>query len=350
MKILITGGAGFIGTKLIDKLIDKNHEIVILDNFLPTVHEGSNQTFDPAIKVVMGDVSVKSDWEKVFKDFHPEIVVHLAAETGTGTSLLEPSLHTNTNVTGTALLIENLQKFNITPKKIILSSSRAVYGEGAYEIDGLVQYPKTRDVKNLEAHKFDFINSDGSVAKFFPHAANATNVYPTNIYATTKLAQEYLLQNYSSAFGVPLHILRLQNVYGEGQALGNPYTGILVQFMNAALANEKILIYENGGIVRDFVHVTDVANAINLCINTDIDTFTADIGSGIANTVEEVAQIIIDITSSTSIMEYCDKFRLGDVRKAFANIDSANELIGYKPQTALTDGLKSFMQWAQNSK
>lgn len=349
MKILITGGAGFIGTKLIDRIIGEGHEITIFDNFSPTIHAGIQQNFDPSINVIRGDVSVRDDWESLFEGFAPEVVVHLAAETGTGTSLLEPSLHTDTNVTGTALLIEYLQKYKIVPQKIILSSSRAVYGEGAYQIDGETQYPKTRLIDNLENEYFDFLNSDGTPAKFIAHDANSTIVYPTNIYASTKLAQEHLLQNYTSCYNIPLHILRLQNVYGEGQALGNPYTGILVQFMNASLADEKIYIYENGGIIRDFVHVTDVANAIKLCIDSDIQSLTADIGSGIELTIEQVAKKIIEITGSTSEMEYCNKFRLGDVRKAFANIKRAKETLKYEPATSIEVGLKHFMKWAQNN-
>ncbi len=350
MKILITGGAGFIGTKIVDRIIDKGHDITIFDNFSPTIHAGVDQKFDPSINVVRGDVTIKNDWENLFNAFTPEAVIHLAAETGTGTSLLEPSLHTNTNVTGTALLIEYLQKFNIVPNKVILSSSRAVYGEGAYLIDGNIKYPKTRLVENLENEEFDFLNADGSKAVFKTHDANNTIVYPTNIYASTKLAQEHLLQNYTSCYDIPLHILRLQNVYGEGQALANPYTGILVQFMNAALANEKIFIYENGGIVRDFVHVTDVAYAVDLCIGSNNASFIADIGSGIEMTIEQVALRMIEITGSSSEMEYCNKFRLGDVRKACANIDSAGEILGYKPATSIEVGLKNFMNWAQNNK
>ena len=139
-------------------------------------------------------------------------------------------------------------------------------------------------------------------------------------------------------------------MYGEGQALGNPYTGILVQFMNAALADETIFIYENGGIIRDFVHVNDVVSAIKLCIQSSDPYFTVDIGTGVPLTVEEVAEKIIEITKSKSNLEYCNKFRLGDVRKAYADISQANQVLGFEPATKIIQGLESFMNWSRTSK
>lgn len=349
MKILITGGAGFIGTKLIDKINEKDMEIVILDNLLDTVHNGQIPEIAKGVKLVKGDVANGADWDVVLKDFTPDVIIHLAAETGTGTSLSQPTIHTNTNVNGTAMLIEKLQQHKIVPKKIILTSSRAVYGEGAYTQDSEIIYPRSRTKKDLESEKFDFNNSDGSKLEFHGHQASSTVPYPTNVYAATKLAQEHLLESYCSSFGVSLAILRLQNVYGEGQSLTNPYTGILVQFVRAALSDQTINIYENGGITRDFVHVDDVCQSIERALSNDQDYLKVDIGTGLEMKIEDVAQLMIKITSSNSSLDFVPLYRAGDVRHAFANISEANSILGYSPQVTIEAGLTSFIKWSRET-
>ncbi|QYF72669.1 NAD(P)-dependent oxidoreductase [Cryobacterium sp. PAMC25264] len=225
MTILITGGAGFIGTRLLAEL-ESGSDVVILDSLHPQVHGEAavEPHFDGRVRFIRGDVTDPIMWDELLKSVAPSTIVHLAAETGTGQSLLQASRHTYVNVHGTAVMLDALARNNVLPRSIILTSSRAVYGEGAWESaeTGDRFYGQPRTAQQLEGAQWSPLGPEGQTGEPIPHEALSVEARPSNIYAATKLAQENILISWCASMSVSLSILRLQNVYGAGQALRNP--------------------------------------------------------------------------------------------------------------------------------
>jgi len=348
--VLISGGAGFIGTKLANKLAG-THRLVLLDNLHPQVHaSGAWPTNSPEnAKRVLGDVTESAIWLEAVEKYRPEVIVHLAAETGTGQSLTQSNRHASVNVSGTAQLLDALSTTGHRPEALLLASSRAVYGEGLWEsADGSRYYARARGEAQLVAERWEPFGPDGEEGTAVAHDARFVEPRPTNVYAATKLAQENLLSAWCTAMNVPLTILRLQNVYGAGQALENSYTGVLTFFATQAIAGKPIDVYEGGGIVRDFVHVDDVVQAFVSSIEkTPADGFRLlDIGSGAAGTLLDYATQLAVVAGSPAPIVTA-KFRLGDVRAAYADIQSARDEIGYNPAVSFTEGVTGLLDWAR---
>lgn len=306
MKILITGGAGFIGTKICEKLNDK-YEIIIFDNFHKQIHNGVENKIK-GVKYVIGDVTNKSDWEKSLS-YDPDIIFHLAAETGTGQSMEEITNYCQTNIIGTSNMLElvNSGKYNV--KKIILSSTRAVYGDGLNSIDN----------KDLN---------------------------PKSVYGISKLTQEHLIKTSSK---IPYTILRYQNVFGDGQSLHNPYTGIISIFSNLLVKNETVTIFDNGLPTRDFIYVGDVVDATLECaFNEKSDYKTFDIGTGDANKILDVAQKLKELLNSNSEILINDYHREGDIMYAKADVSKIKNELGWVSKYDLSYGLNEFVKWFKN--
>lgn len=352
MTLLITGGAGFIGSQVIASLGDAA-QIVVLDNMHPQVHgeRASNPRYASNVEFIRGDVTDPTFWDSVLRKHRPTTVLHLAAETGTGQSLRQASRHTHVNVNGTAEMLDAFSRASFEPEAIILTSSRAVYGEGMW-LDADTQTPFYADARSqplLSEHEWLPRGKNGQIGTPLPHDASSVFPRPSNVYAATKLAQENILAAWCTALGVSLSILRLQNVYGAGQAVGNPYTGVLTHFARVALAGEVIEVYEGGDIVRDFVSVRDVADAILASIRSPAapDAYRlVDIGSGRARTLLEVAEVLAQ-TSGAPKPRVTDNYRLGDVRAAFANIDAAGVELDYKAKVDLSEGLRELVGWVK---
>ena len=341
MTVIITGAAGFIANSLIPKLLAKSDErIIALDNLHPQVHGDkpslASHLRDPRVTFMMGDVVDPAVWDRLLTRITPRAIVHLAAETGTGQSLLESTRHVNVNVDGTAAMMDALSRHDRIPEQIILTSSRAVYGEGRWRDlgDGSYFYPPPRGAAQLASGEWEPKAPSGAESEFTPHRAGEVEPRPTNVYAATKLAQEHLLAAWSASFGVDLTVLRLQNVYGAGQAVGNPYTGVLTFFATQLVAGNPISVYEGGGIVRDFVHVSDVTEALVTTLEQAAVSGryrTLDLGSGEHGTLEDFARILAEHTAGGEVRITQD-YRLGDVRAAFASIDASRQKLGYTPK------------------
>ncbi len=256
-RVLVTGGAGFIGTTLARELADAAEQWVVLDNLHPQVHPGSQPPADlPAsVDLRVGDVTSADDLDAVVADLRPDTVVHLAAETGTAQSLSESTRHGMVNVVGTTQLLDALTRAGHVPAHFVLTSSRAVYGEGVWRnADGSTFQPGLRTHAQLEAGTWDH----GDDAAHVPNTVAGTHPNPINVYGATKLAQEQILAAWTGSHDTRLSVLRLQNVYGPRQSLSNPYTGIVSLFSRLAREGESIPLYEDGDITRDFVHIDDV--------------------------------------------------------------------------------------------
>ena len=349
-KILITGGAGFIGTHLARLALELRSSVRILDNLSPQVH-GTDAQFDGpnGAEFMRGDVTVRSDWEKALAGV--DTVVHLAAETGTGQSMYEIERYYGVNVLGTAQLFDVLANSEHSIANVVLASSRSVYGEGAYlcracDPAGRRCFPRPRSPEQLARHDWAPRCPDcGSPAE--PTATREDDALsPASIYAATKLAQEELVRVACQSMGIAHAILRFQNVFGEGQSLNNPYTGILSIFSTRIRLGLPLPIFEDGEETRDFVHVDDVANAVLACIDKPAaGGVTLNVGSGAAVSVMHVTKLLCRIMNSQIVPNVTGEYRVGDIRHNRADVSELVRATGLRPTIGLEAGMERFCAW-----
>src|SRR6202046_535621 len=346
-KVLITGGLGFIGMALARTLVRRGMKVRLMDNLSPQIHGVDPQLELGAllekhrVEVMRGDVCERRDWVVALQDVSS--VVHLAAEPGTGHSMYRIGDYTSTNVMGTALLLDVLTNDRHGVKKLVLASSRSVYGEGAYLCarGGLV-YPPMRSPGSLQASHWD-PHCPCCSGPIEPVATPETaRTSPASVYAATKLAQEDLVRIAANALGIPFLIFRLQNVYGEGQSLNNPYTGILSIFSNRIRQGKEIVLFKDGQESRDFVHVSDVAEAMALGLASDNgDGLTMNVGSGVQVSVETIARSLISQFGDAGVpMLVSGQYRLGDIRHNYADISAIGRLLTFSPKVPLEEGME----------
>jgi dTDP-L-rhamnose 4-epimerase len=339
--VLVTGGCGFIGTGVVRRLIAEGHRVVVADYLHPQVHPDTSAVEALPSDVVYQavDVTHAPAMDSVVRQHRPDVVVHLAAETGTGQSLTEASRHGLVNVVGTTNLLDACSRAGHVPSSFVLTSSRAVYGEGAWsdDVDGSVFYPDQRRPDDLRSGVWDPRAPSGGGRTPLPHRAGTTLPRPTNIYAATKLAQEHLLTAWCTAMESSSSILRLQNVYGPGQSPTNSYTGVLTYFAVQATSGRTIEVYEDGDIGRDFVFVDDVVDEVVAAASRTEGQVLCDVGSGRRTTILEAAQIIARVAGAPD-PEVTGAFRLGDVRSAWAAEQEG------RPRVPLQDGLERLVE------
>jgi dTDP-L-rhamnose 4-epimerase len=353
-KVLITGGLGFIGLELARTLVRRGMKVRLMDNLSPQIHGVDPQPELGAllerhrVEVMRGDVCQRRDWVLALRDVAS--VVHLAAETGTGQSMYRIGDYTSTNVLGTALLLDVLANDRHGVTKLVLASSRAVYGEGAYQCThcGPV-YPPMRSLASLQAGQWEPL-CPCCCGAIYPVATPETaRTSPGSVYAATKLAQEDLIRIAANALSIPFLIFRLQNVYGEGQSLKNPYTGILSIFSNRIRQGKEILLFEDGQESRDFVHVSDVAEAMALGLSSDSgDGLTLNVGSGVQMSVETIARNLKrKLHDSVAPVIVSGQYRLGDIRHNYADMSAIGRLLAFSPKVPLEEGLDRFVRWVK---
>jgi dTDP-L-rhamnose 4-epimerase len=342
--VLVTGGAGFIGSALSQQLAKRAKRWVVMDSMHPQVHPSASRPVGLHTKaeLVVGDVVDPKAWDSLFAQVKPDVVVHLAAETGTAQSLDEASRHSLVNVVGTTQMLDAFGRHSITPEHVLLSSSRAVYGEGSWKKDdGRVFYPGMRSHDQLASSHWDFPG-----AASLPSSAEVTETRPTSVYGATKLAQENILKAWAGARLVDVTILRLQNVYGPGQSLINSYTGIVSLFSQWAEVGKAIPVYEDGEITRDFVFIDDIASAFVAAINDEArpSLRTLDIGSGHGASILEIAGIVADYHQAPK-PSITGAFRDGDVRHASCSIAETVKQLDWEPRVKLREGVARLQKW-----
>lgn len=345
-SVLITGGAGFIGSALTRRLVNAGYTVAVMDVLHPQVHgERAATDLPPSARLFTGDVTHAPDWDAVLRLCRPSQIVHLAAETGTAQSLSEATRHGSVNVVGTTQLLDALSRSAHAPDQIVVASSRAVYGEGAWQCGSQIFYPQPRSHAQLLAGIWDPQGPTDDPAVPLPSCAGRTEPRPTNIYAATKLAQEHILGAWAAAHDTPLSVLRLQNVYGPGQSLTNSYTGIVALFARLARGQRPLEVYEDGRIVRDFVYIDDVVEALFAAIEKPAaGPRCLDVGSGTPTTIHELAHKIATLCDAPE-PKIVGKFRDGDVRAARCDIEPATKELDWRPQWALEDGLSALLDW-----
>lgn len=351
MNILITGGAGFIGTSLALALIDKGHVITVLDNLSEQIHGAAAETnsflfqkIKNKVVFIKGDVCNEDDWKKVLQG--QDVVVHLAAETGTGQSMYLIKKYTDVNIGGTSLMLDLLANGHYRVKKVVIASSRAIYGEGRYmAADGTYVYPSSRNKERLSAGKFE-VEYKGNEKLQLTSTDEESKIHPTSVYGITKQVQEQMVMTVCPSIGISPVAFRYQNVYGPGQSLKNPYTGILSIFSNLIKHGQPINIFEDGKESRDFVFIDDVVAATVAGIEMDAANGEVfNVGTGIATTVMEVAETLIEGYGKKVPLNISGDFRIGDIRHNYADITKLNTKLGFTPSVSFRDGIRKFTSW-----
>jgi dTDP-L-rhamnose 4-epimerase len=353
LNLLITGGAGFIGTGVARVLLQKGHSVTLLDNFSPQIH-GSNTELPmdlrDSVRLVRGDVRDASAWAATLPGH--QAVVNLAAETGTGQSMYEVAKYEQVNLAGTALLYDLLAKNSgYDVERIVVASSRAIYGEGAYQCgeDGLV-YPQPRSTADKKQGLLDPVCPVCLGACMSVPTPERAPLQPSSFYGLTKQVQEQMTLLFGQVLGIPSFALRYQNVYGPGQSLKNPYTGILAIFSNLARMGADINVFEDGEESRDFVYIDDVVRATVACVESkEKSSYAVNVGSNERTSVMQVAQAVNRYFGDKSKVQVTGAFREGDIRHGMAELERAKSLLAYAPQVKFENGLRNFLAWAEES-
>lgn len=349
-KVLITGGAGFIGSHLVNKLNLENADVVVLDSLNPQIHANpessySYQSIKNKCSFILGDVRNSKDWENALNGI--EIIVHLAAETGTGQSMYESSRYVEANCMGTAALADLLNNTNHSVQKVIVASSRSIYGEGKYQCEehGII-FPENRSEVHLAKGIFDCCCPICEAPMSVLPTDESSRINPLSVYGLTKYFQENMLQNVCAALGIGFAALRFQNVYGPGQSLSNPYTGIISIFSNRIRQNKGVFIFEDGLESRDFVYVDDVVKAILLAMRENPSKHNIfNVGSGKMTTVLEIAETLREIINPGVEIKITGQYRKGDIRHNFADLSISRKELSFDPKTEIKSGLNQFVNW-----
>ena len=352
MKVLVTGGAGFIGSYTIDSLVEKGYEVKVLDNLEPQVHQnGKPDYLNDSVEFVTGDVQDKNTWSKVLNDV--DAIIHLAAMVGVGQSMYKPVKYLSTNTIGTANMYEAIlenQKLKKQIQKIIVASSKSIYGEGTYEckIHGII-YPYHRDIAQLENKDWE---THCNICGEHVEPIGITEDKPVqnlSVYALSKYDTERIAMDFSLALNISTIAFRYFNVYGPRQSLSNPYTGVIAIFLSRLKNGNLPVVYEDGNQLRDFVYVEDIAQANLLALESKkeiIDVF--NVGSGMPTSLNEILNILIELTAEEDIQpEITQRYRVGDNRHDFSNITKIEKAFNFKQKYGIKDGLKKLVEWAE---
>ncbi len=351
-KILITGGAGFIGSNLALKLIESGCSVTVLDNLSQQIHGQDPSETSPLyisikdkVNFIRGDVNSYEDWVNAIAD--NEVIIHLAAETGTGQSMYQIRRYINTNIGGTANMLDVLTNRNTAVKKVVIASSRSIYGEGKYlsPKSGVV-YPKHREAAEMDKGNFEVTYPGEEELLQLMATDEESKIHPSSIYGISKQTQEQMVLVGCAAIGIAGVAFRYQNVYGPGQSLSNPYTGILSIFSTQIKNGLPINIFEDGKESRDFVFIDDVVRATILGIeNASANNQVFNVGSGVATTVMQVAETLIKKYGRQVPLNITGNYRLGDIRHNYADLTRIKSLLGFSPSVDFEEGISRFCDW-----
>lgn len=351
-NILITGGAGFIGSNLALKLINKGYNVTVLDNLSPQIHGTNPEQTSPLyisiknkVNFKKGSVTDRHAWEEVLEN--QSIVVHLAAETGTGQSMYEIDKYVTANVGGTSLLLDILANKKHSVKKVVVASTRAIYGEGKYFCpEHQFVYPLAREEANLSNGDFECKCPICNKTVSLVATTEDSLIHPTSVYGITKQNQEQMVMTVCPTIGIVPTALRYQNVFGAGQSLSNPYTGILSIFSTRIKNGNDINIFEDGKESRDFIYIDDVVEATILSIEKESAANQVfNVGTGVAIDVNTVANSLIKEYNSTIKSIISKNYRLGDIRHNFADISKIKSLLNFEPKVDFNTGIHKFTDW-----
>ncbi len=348
-NVLVTGGAGFIGSHLVDALVDRGHRVRVLDGLVAQVH-GENAVpayLNPAAEFVQGDVCDRQIVDKALEGI--DVVYHEAAEVGVGQSMYEIERYVRANDLGTAVLLEAILARRPQIKKLVVASSMSIYGEGAYKCEtcGIVA-PQLRPAEQLLERQWEVLCPKCAKQLSPAPTSEEKPLFPTSVYAVTKQDQEQFCLAVGRSYGIPAVALRYFNVYGTRQALSNPYTGVCAIFSARLLNHNPPLVFEDGEQTRDFVHVSDIVRANLLALDTNAADYQAiNVGTGRAASIRAVSRLLARGLGVDLEPEIVGKYREGDIRHCVADISKAKSLLGYEPQVTLESGIPELLSWVR---
>jgi len=347
MRILVTGGCGFIGSHLVDRLIRDNHRVIAYDLLEPQVHLGKRPAFlNKEAEYVYADIRDRDRLKKALKD--AEVVFHEASQVGVGQSMYQIEKYTSHNSFGTAVMLDLLVNTRNKVRKLIVASSMSIYGEGLYKckVCGPVS-PGLRPDSQLKNKDWQMHCPEcGRLAQTLP-TPEKKPLSPNSIYATNKRCQEEMCLEVGRAYKIPTVALRYFNVYGERQSLNNPYTGVCAIFLSQVKNNHSPVIFEDGKQSRDFIYVSDIIEANILAMKkkeADYDFF--NVGAADPHSIEEIARVIISLCQKKIDPKISNKFRAGDIRHCYADITKINSKLGFKPKISFREGMKRLIAWS----
>lgn len=353
-NILVTGGAGFIGSNLVLKLLDKGYYITVLDNLSPQIHGKNPETesslfksIKDKVKFIKGSVTDRENWEKALSN--QDAIIHLAAETGTGQSMYQVHKYVDVNINGTALMLDVLVNGDYKIKKVIIASSRAIYGEGKYRSKELgIVFPSHRAEEDLNKGDFE-VKYPNSSDLTLVATDEESKIHPSSVYGITKQNQEQMIMTVCPTLGIAAVAFRYQNVYGPGQSLKNPYTGILSIFSTQIKNGNGINIFEDGKESRDFVYIDDVVDATILGLEKEeANNQIFNVGTGTPTDVYTVAKQLIENYRIEVPITISGNYRLGDIRHNFADITKISSMLNFVPKISFNQGLEKFTNWVNS--
>ena len=350
-QVLITGGAGFVGSHLADGLLAAGHRVRVLDDLTPQVHQdGPPSYLSTAVDLVVGDVRDPNLLREVLKGV--DVIFHFAATVGVGQSMYEISRYMSVNTQGTAELLQAILDTKLPLQKLIVASSMSIYGEGRYVCSACGQpaFPPVRPVSELKAGRWD-LHCKLCKGVLQPEPTNETKPSEINsIYALSKRDQEELCLIYGRTYDLPVTALRFFNIYGTRQALSNPYTGVAAIFAARLLNNQAPLVFEDGEQQRDFVSVHDIVRANMLAMEKpESNGEVINIGCGRPIKIRKVAEILAAALGKSELVPVItQKYRSGDIRHCFADLTKARKLLGYEPQVSHEEGFRELAGWLAN--
>lgn len=353
-NILVTGGAGFIGSNLVLKLLDRGYYITVLDNLSPQIHGKNPETesslfksIKDKVKFIKGSVTDRENWEKALSN--QDAIIHLAAETGTGQSMYQVHKYVDVNINGTALMLDVLVNGDYKIKKVIIASSRAIYGEGKYRSKELgIVFPSHRAEEDLNKGDFE-VKYPNSSDLTLVATDEESKIHPSSVYGITKQNQEQMIMTVCPTLGIAAVAFRYQNVYGPGQSLKNPYTGILSIFSTQIKNGNGINIFEDGKESRDFVYIDDVVDATILGLEKEeANNQIFNVGTGTPTDVYTVAKQLIENYRKEVPITISGNYRLGDIRHNFADITKISSMLNFVPKISFKQGLEKFTNWVNS--
>ena len=351
MKLLVTGGCGFIGSHLVDRLVHDGHDVKVYDLLEPQVHGNKKPAYlNKEAEYVYADIRDKNKLEKAIKGV--EVIFHEASQVGVGQSMYQIEKYVSHNSYGTAVLLDLIVNSKNKVKKIIAASSMSIYGEGAYKCKTCsIVYPQLREEKQLKKKDWKMK---------CPHCGrNVTDIptpetkplFPTSVYSTSKRCQEEMCLEVGISYKIPTVALRYFNAYGPRQSLNNPYTGVCAIFLSRIKNDHQPLIFEDGLQSRDFIYVSDIVEANILAMKKEqADYGFFNVGSGEPHSILEIAQKAIKLYSKNIIPKILNKYRAGDIRHCYADTTKITSKLGFFPKIGFEKGMKLLFEWSENQK
>ncbi len=345
-KILITGGAGFVGSHTADQLLQQGYEVRVYDSLSEQVHGGDFPSYlSKDVEFIRGDMRNLTHLTRAVRDV--EVIYHFAAAVGVGQSMYRIADYTGTNTMGTANLLQAILDSRVEPEKIIVASSMSIYGEGQYSCTDCGEVaPRVRSLQQLQQKRWE-VDCPQCGRTVSPIATRESKpLHCSSIYALSKKDQEEMVLLFGRTYGIPAVALRYFNIFGTRQALSNPYTGVVAIFASRLMNGNPPVVFEDGSQLRDFVSVHDIVRANVLAMNrAEANGMALNIGSGQPISIREIAMELAGTLGVDTSIEITGKHRSGDIRHCFADISVAARVLGYQPKTKFSDGLKELVGW-----